>query len=84
MNEVCYQKRRIDYDSHVPECACIALTEFHILLLYTDRVIAISNINKEIVFVCQNDEVNLNNAVDAFIGCNRDANFLIYGLVNFS
>ncbi|XP_065214081.1 vacuolar protein sorting-associated protein 18 homolog isoform X2 [Planococcus citri] len=59
LSQVCVQKHRIDYDSsQLPESTSVALTEFHVLLLYPNRIIAVSNINKRVIFVRNNDETH--------------------------
>lgn len=60
MSSVCVQNRIIDYQTSLPPPLSIVLTEFHVLLLYADKLTAVSNINKEKVFVYNNDEVTLN------------------------
>lgn len=58
LSSVCIQNRIIDFNSVLPNPISIALTEFHVMLLYEDKLMAVSNINKEVMFVHKNDEVS--------------------------
>lgn len=57
MTEVCIQNCVLDYSPLEPAAITFALTEFHVLLLYANRVEVLSVLNKETYFVEYYDEV---------------------------
>ena len=57
MTEVCVQNSVLDYSPLEPAAVKFALTEFHVLLLYPDRIEVFSVLNKETYFVEYHDKV---------------------------
>lgn len=56
VSSVCTQNREIDYQFPQPIPISFLLTEFHVLLLYVDRIVAISVLTKEVAFVDSNED----------------------------
>jgi len=58
MIEVCIQNSVLDYSPLEPAAVTFVLTDFHVLILYSDRIEVLSVLNKETCFVEYHDEVS--------------------------
>lgn len=51
LTEVCIQNHVLDYKPLSPPAVTFLLTQFHLLLLYPDKIVGVSVLNKEMVFI---------------------------------